>query len=43
MECLPPSLSGRVYYEPTHRGTEKRIAERLDEIRRARQAKREEP
>jgi putative ATPase len=36
MECLPPSLAGRRYYMPTDRGMEKRIAERLDEIRRAR-------
>jgi len=36
MECLPPSLAGRRYYLPTDRGLEKRIAERLDEIRRAR-------
>jgi putative ATPase len=36
MECLPPSLAGRRYYVPTDRGLEKRIAERLDEIRRAR-------
>ena len=34
MECLPPSLAGRRYYFPTDRGVEKRIAERLDEIRR---------
>ena len=34
MECLPPSLAGRRYYFPTDRGTEKRIAERLEEIRR---------
>jgi putative ATPase len=37
MECLPPSLTGRRFYEPTGRGLEKRIAERLEEIRRARQ------
>jgi putative ATPase len=36
MECLPPSLAGRRYYFPTDRGLEKRIAERLEEIRRAR-------
>jgi len=36
MECLPPSLAGRVYYEPTDRGMERRIAERLAEIRAAR-------
>ena len=34
MECLPPSLAGRRYYRPTARGVEKRIAERLEEIRR---------
>jgi putative ATPase len=33
MECLPPSLAGRRYYFPTERGVEKRIAERLDQIR----------
>ena len=33
MECLPPSLAGRRYYYPTNRGLEKRIAERLEEIR----------
>ena len=38
MECLPPSLAGRRYYVPTGRGVEKRIAERLEEIRRARKA-----
>jgi putative ATPase len=36
MECLPPSLAGRRYYFPTERGLEKRIAERLEEIRRLR-------
>jgi putative ATPase len=36
MEFLPPSLAGRRYYVPTGRGIEKRIAERLEEIRRAR-------
>ena len=35
MECLPPSLAGRRYYFPTDRGIEKRIAERLEEIRQA--------
>jgi putative ATPase len=34
MECLPPSLAGRQYYFPTDRGIEKRIAERLEEIRK---------
>jgi putative ATPase len=36
MECLPPSLAGRRYYFPTDRGVEKRIADRLEEIRRLR-------
>jgi putative ATPase len=43
MECLPPSLAGREYYTPTGRGFEKRVAERLDEIRRLRTPKPEEP
>jgi putative ATPase len=34
MECLPPSLAGRQYYFPTDRGLEKRIGERLEEIRK---------
>ncbi len=37
MECLPPSLAGKRYYEPTDRGMEKRIGERLEEIRGARE------
>lgn len=36
MECLPPSLAGRRYYLPSGRGLEKRIAERLEEIRQRR-------
>jgi putative ATPase len=36
MECLPESLAGRQYYFPTNRGLEKRIAERLEEIRNLR-------
>jgi len=36
MDCLPPSLTGRRYYYPADRGMEKRIAERMEEIRRAR-------
>jgi putative ATPase len=36
MTCLPPSLAGRRFYLPTARGVEKRIAERLEEIRKAR-------
>ena len=33
MDCLPESLMGRQWYHPTERGLEKRIKERLDEIR----------
>ena len=36
MECLPPSLAGARYFHPTDRGVEKRLAERLEQIRRAR-------
>ncbi len=39
MECLPPSLAGRRYYEPTTRGVEQRIGERLAEIRKRRGGK----
>ena len=40
MECLPPSLAGRQYYFPTDRGMEKRIAERLEEIRQSKAGRR---
>jgi putative ATPase len=40
MECLPASLKGRQYYYPTERGVEKRIKERLEEIRKLREASR---
>jgi putative ATPase len=33
MECLPESLAGTIFYEPTDRGAEQRIAERLRQIR----------
>ncbi len=36
MQCLPDNLRERVYYHPTNEGIEKRIRERLDEIRRKR-------
>ena len=36
MQCLPDSLRGRVYYRPTNEGVEKRIRERLEEIKRLR-------
>ena len=34
MQCLPDSLRDRVYYHPTNEGVEKRIRERLEEIKR---------
>jgi putative ATPase len=37
MPCLPPSLAGKRFYSPTGRGIEKRIAERLEEIRKLRE------
>jgi len=40
MECLPESLAGRQYYFPTDRGVEKRIADRLEEIRRLKEQNR---
>ena len=33
MECLPESLAGRTWYHPTEQGIEKRIKERLAELR----------
>jgi putative ATPase len=33
MECLPQSLAGTRFYEPTNRGAEQKIAERLEAIR----------
>src|SRR5215471_11401817 len=36
MECLPENLKGTIFYEPTSRGAEQRIAERLAEIRERR-------
>jgi putative ATPase len=36
MECLPDNLRGRVYYQPTKEGIEKRIRERMEEIKRQR-------
>ena len=38
MQCLPDNLRGRVYYQPTNEGIEKRIRERLEEIKRQRAA-----
>jgi putative ATPase len=36
MQCLPDNLQDRRYYQPSNEGLEKRIRERLEEIRRRR-------
>ena len=36
MECLPENLRGKTYYQPTNEGIEKRIRERLAEIKKRR-------
>jgi putative ATPase len=41
MDCLPDSLKGRKYYQPTNEGREKLLAQRMDEIRKIREGKRE--
>ncbi|MDE3061507.1 MAG: replication-associated recombination protein A [Acidobacteriota bacterium] len=40
MDCLPDALRGRRYYTPTQEGREKLLAQRMEEIRRIRTAKR---
>ena len=40
MDCLPDSLRGHTYYEPTQEGREKLLAQRMEEIRRIRAGKR---
>src|SRR5580698_607197 len=40
MDCLPESLSGRRYYQPTAEGREKLLAQRMEEIRKIRETKR---
>jgi putative ATPase len=37
MECLPPSLAGRRYYQPTGEGRERLLAQRMEEIARIRE------
>jgi len=39
MDCLPDSLKGRTYYQPTQEGREKQLAQRMEEIRRIKGAK----
>ena len=36
MQCLPDNLRDRVYYQPTEQGEEKRMRERLEELKRLR-------
>jgi putative ATPase len=39
MQCLPDGLKDRRYYQPTNEGREKLLAQRMEEIRRLREAK----
>jgi len=39
MECLPASLAGRRYYQPTNEGREKLLGQRMEEIARIKAAK----
>jgi len=39
MQCLPDNLRDRVYYQPTSEGIEKRIRERMEEIRKLRSSR----
>jgi putative ATPase len=39
MDCLPESLKGRDYYQPTQEGRERTLAQRMEDIRRIREAK----
>ncbi|MGB7585126.1 MAG: replication-associated recombination protein A, partial [Terriglobales bacterium] len=39
MQCLPDNLRDRSYYQPTNEGVEKRIRERLEEIKKKRSRK----
>jgi putative ATPase len=41
MQCLPDNLRDRAYYHPTNEGIEKRIRERMEEIKRQRLRARE--
>src|ERR1700677_1227386 len=36
MQCLPENLRDRIYYRPTNEGMEKRIRDRMEEIKRLR-------
>ncbi len=43
MECLPPGLIGQRYYQPTDRGREKLLQQRMEEIARLREKNRKQP
>ena len=43
MECLPPSLAGRRYYQPTGEGRERLLGQRIDEIASTKRQLREKP
>ena len=40
MECLPASLAGRRYYQPTDQGRERQLATRMEEISRIKHSRR---
>jgi putative ATPase len=42
MDCLPEALAGKRYYEPTPRGEEPGVAERLEQARRTREEKKQQ-
>lgn len=42
MQCLPDNLRDRIYYEPTNEGVEKRLRERIEQIKRIRSRQRSE-
>jgi putative ATPase len=42
MQCLPDNLKDRKYYQPTNEGIEKRIRERMEEIREKRKSANED-
>jgi putative ATPase len=43
MQCLPDNLKDRTYYHPTNEGVEKRIRERMQEIRNRRRDREYDP
>jgi putative ATPase len=43
MQCLPDDLRDRAYYHPTNEGVEKRLRERIEEIKRIRARQKTQP